>query len=68
MAFGIRADGSSSNAPFLEVEEFDCARQMVHVSVQAERDAAVEQARELQIYMLWSYLQPIKSCKASWRC
>ena len=33
-AFGIRADGSSSNAPFLEVEEFHRALPMVHVFVQ----------------------------------
>ena len=41
-AFKIKVDGSSSNAPFLEAEEFDHAPPMVHASVQAERDAAVE--------------------------
>ena len=42
--FRIRPDGSSSSAPLVEVEEIDRAPPTVHVSMQAERDAAVEQA------------------------
>ena len=42
--FGIRLDGSSSNALLEEAEEIDRAPPTVHVSMQAERDAAVEQA------------------------
>ena len=42
--FGIRPDGSSSSAPLVEVEDVDCAPPTVHVSMQAKRDAAVEQA------------------------
>ena len=42
--FGIRPDGSSSSAPLVEAEEIDRAPPTVHVSMQAERDAAVEQA------------------------
>ena len=42
--FGIRPDGSSSSALLVEAEEIDRAPLMVHVSMQAERDAAVEQA------------------------
>ena len=42
--FGIRPDGSSSTAPLIEAEDVDCAPPTVHVSVQAERDATVEQA------------------------
>ena len=42
--FGIRPDGSSSSAPLVEVEDVDCAPPTVHVSLQAERDAVVEQA------------------------
>ena len=41
--FGIRPDGSSSTAPLVEAEEIDRAPSTVHVSMQAERDAAVEQ-------------------------
>ena len=41
--FGIRPDGSSSNAPLVEPKEIDRATPTVHVSMQAERDAAVEQ-------------------------
>ena len=41
---GIRLDGSSSSAPLVEAEDVDCAPLTVHVSMQAERDAAVEQA------------------------
>ena len=40
----IRPDESSSSAPLVEVEEVDRAPPMVHVSIQVERDAAVEQA------------------------
>ena len=42
--FGIRPDGSLSTAPLIEAEDVDCAPLMVHVFVQAERDAAIEQA------------------------
>ena len=42
--FRIRPDGSSSSASLVEVEEIDRAPLTVHVSMQAERDAAVEQA------------------------
>ena len=42
--FGIRPDGSSSVAPFLEAEDVDRAPLMVDVFVQVERDAAIEQA------------------------
>ena len=42
--FGIRLDGSLSSAPLVEVEDIDRAPPTVHVSMQAERDAAVEQA------------------------
>ena len=52
VAFGIRANGSSSNAPFLEVEEFDRVPPMVHASVQVERDVVVEQARVANLYAL----------------
>ena len=41
--FGIRPDRSSSSAPLVEAEDFDRAPPTVHVSMQAERDAAVEQ-------------------------
>ena len=51
-AFGIRADGSSSNAPFLEAKEFDRAPSMVHAFVQAEKDAVVEQARVTNLHAL----------------
>ena len=51
-AFGIRVDGSLSNALFLEVKKFDCAPLMVHASVQAERDAAVEQVRVANLHAL----------------
>ena len=42
--FGIRSDGNSSSAPLVEAEEIDRAPPTVHVSMQAERDVAVEQA------------------------
>ena len=42
--FRIRPDGSSSSGPLIETKEIDCAPPMVHVSMQAERDVAVEQA------------------------
>ena len=42
--FRIRSDGSSSSAPLVEAEEIDRAPPMVHVSMQAERDVAIEQA------------------------
>ena len=42
--FEIRPDGSSSSAPIVEVEDVDRAPPTVHVSMEAERDAAVEQA------------------------
>ena len=42
--FGIRPDGSSSSAPLIEAKEIDRAPPTVHVSMQAERNAAVEQA------------------------
>ena len=42
--FGIRPNGSSSSAPLVEPEEIDRASPTVHVSMQAKRDAAVEQA------------------------
>ena len=42
--FGTRPDGSSSSALLIEEEEIDRAPPTVHVSMQAERDAAVEQA------------------------
>ena len=51
-AFGIRADGSSNNAPFLEAEEFECALPMVHIFVQVKRDAAVEQVRVANLHAL----------------
>ena len=40
--FGIRLDGSSSSAPLVEEEEIERASLTVHVSMQSERDAAVE--------------------------
>ena len=42
--FGIRLDGSSSSAPLVEAEDVDHAPPTVHVSMQAKRDVAVEQA------------------------
>ena len=42
--FGIRPDGSSSSAPLIEAKDVDRAPLTVHVSIQAERDTAVEQA------------------------
>ena len=42
--FGIRPDGSSSSALLIETKDVDRAPSMVHVFVQAEKDAAVEQA------------------------
>ena len=42
--FRIRPDGSSSSALLIEAEEIDRAPPTVHVSMQAQRDAAVEQA------------------------
>ena len=42
--FRIRPDGSSSSAPLVEAKEIDRAPPTIHVSMQAERDAAVEQA------------------------
>ena len=42
--FGIRPDGSSSSAPHVEAEDVDRAPSTVHVSMQAKRNAAVEQA------------------------
>ena len=42
--FGIKPDGSSSSALLVEAEEIVRAPPMVHVSIQVERDAAVEQA------------------------
>ena len=42
--FEIRLDRSSSSAPLVEAEEIDRAPPTVHVSMQAEKDAAVEQA------------------------
>ena len=51
-AFGIRVDGSSSNALFLEGEEFDRAPLMVHAFAQAERDASVEQVRVSNLHAL----------------
>ena len=50
-AFGIRVDGSSRNALFLEVEEFDRAPPMVHASVQAEKDVVVEEARVVNLLL-----------------
>ena len=44
VGFGIRPDGSSSSALLIEVKDVDRAPPTVHVSVQAERDAVVEQA------------------------
>ena len=44
VGLGIRPDGSSSNAPLVEAEDVDRAPPTVHVSMQAERDEAVEQA------------------------
>ena len=41
--FGIRPDGSSSSVPLVEAQEIDRAPPTVHFSMQAERDAAVEQ-------------------------
>ena len=41
--FGIRSNGSSSIAPLIEVEDVDRAPPMVHVFVQVERNAAIEQ-------------------------
>ena len=52
MAFGIIADGSSSNAPFLDAEEFDRAPSMVHAFVQVEKDATVEQAKIANLHPL----------------
>ena len=49
---GVRADSSSSNVPILEAEEFDCAPLVVDTSLQIERDAAVEQARLAELYIL----------------
>ena len=42
--FGIRPDGSSSSAPLIEAKDIDHAPLTVHVSMQAKKDAAVEQA------------------------
>ena len=42
--FGIRLDGSSSTASLIEAEDVDCAPPTIHVSMQAEKDAVVEQA------------------------
>ena len=42
--FGIRLDGSSNSASLVEAEDVDRAPPTVHVSMQAERDAAIEQA------------------------
>ena len=42
--FRIRLDGRSSSAPLVEAEDVDRAPPTVHVSMQAERDATVEQA------------------------
>ena len=50
--FGIRPDGSSSNTPFLEIEDIDHVPLMVYTSVQAERDAAVEQATTANLHAL----------------
>ena len=41
--FGIRPDGSSSSAPLIEAEDVECAPPMVYISMQTERDTAVEQ-------------------------
>ena len=51
-AFGIRADGSSSNALFLEAKEFDRAPPMVHTFVQVERDTTIEQAKVAKLHAL----------------
>ena len=48
----IRPDGSSSSAPLLEAEDVDQAPLMVHTSVQAGKDAAVEQARATNLHAL----------------
>ena len=50
--FGIRPDGSSSSAPLVEVEEIDRAPPTVHISMQAERDAAIEQATSANLNAL----------------
>ena len=41
--FGIRPDGSSSSAPLVQAEDVDHAPPIVYVSMQAKRDAVVEQ-------------------------
>ena len=50
--FGIRLDGSSSSAPLLEAEDIDRASLMVYGSMQAERDAAIEQATIANLHAL----------------
>ena len=45
-------NGSSNNAIFLEAEVFDCAPLMVHASMQAERDAVVEQVTTSNLHAL----------------
>ena len=52
VGFGMRPDGSSSSAPLLEAEDVDHALPMVHVFVQAEKDAAVEQATTANLQAL----------------
>ena len=52
MEFGIRPDGSSSNAPLLEAKNIDRAPPMVHASVQVERDAIVEQTTVANLHAL----------------
>ena len=44
VGFGIRPDGSLSSALLVEAEDVDHAPPTVHISMQAERDAAIEQA------------------------
>ena len=44
VGFGIRPDGSLSSAPLVEAKDVDRAPLTVHVSMQAQRDAVVEQA------------------------
>ena len=50
--FGIRPDGSSSSAPLVEIEDIDCAPPTVHISMQATRDTAIEQATTAKLNAL----------------
>ena len=50
--FRIRPDGSSSSAPLIEAEDVDRVSPTVHISVQVEKDAALEQATSANLNAL----------------